>query len=187
MRVWSKVAFAMAAGAWFVPASFGLAEDKPKPPAPKPKAVKPADEARRRPEASKDEGDESAEESTPPSKGARTVKLKLVIGGLGADGCDVEVKPGNPACRFKKQTGHVGSDGVLKLEFKNVEVRSADRNCTFAITMREAGQPPKTVQRGFRMVPSAADSPGGETSTFVCSMSSPSQVARIEREGRVIR
>ena len=174
MRVWSRMALAMAAGAWIIPASPCFAEDKK--PAPAPKAEKPAD-------APTAEG-EKAEKSESSKKG-RSVELRLVIGGLGREGCEVEVKPGNPACRFKKQSRHVGSDGKLTLRIREVELRGVDRNCTFAITMREKGQSPKTVYRGFRVV--APDSTSERTESFTCFMSSPSKVAGLESEGRVIR
>lgn len=188
MRVWSRMALALAAGAWIIPASPCFAQDKN--PAPAPKAEKPADDAKRTEKpAEADAPKPEAEKPEKPDSDAkgRTVKLQLVIGGLGAGGCDVEVKPGNAACRFKKQRLHVASDGKLTFVFREVEVRSVDRNCTFAITMSEKGQAPKTVYRGFRMVAPSADSPRGDSQSFTCFMSSPSKVAGLEREGRVIR
>ncbi len=176
MRVWSKMALALAAGAWIIPASLCLAEgDEPATTPTPPKAEKPA-------EAPAAEG-RKTEDSESPGKG-RTVELQLAIGGLTEAGCDVEVKPGNAACRFKKQSSHVSSEGKLKLVIRDVELRGVDRNCTFAIILREKGQPPKTVYRGFRM---AADSKSERSESFTCFMSSPSKVAVLAREGRVVR
>ncbi|APW60987.1 hypothetical protein [Paludisphaera borealis] len=177
MRVWSKMALALAAGAWIVPASPCFSQDKT--PAPAPKAEKPADDAK------KPVGEKAEQADVRPK--SPSIELRLVIGGLGSGGCDVEVKPGNAACRFKSQTRHVASDGKLTLVFRDVEVRSVDRNCTFAITMRESGQEPKTVHRGFRMVAPSADGPRAGAQSFTCFMSSPSKVAGLEREGRTIR
>lgn len=178
MRVLSRMALAMAAGAWIFPASLCLAEvDKP---TPAPKAEKPAD-------APTTQSRNDAE-SQSPGKG-RKVELRLVIGGLGVEGCDVEVKPGNAACRFKKKTSHVPSNGKVTLEIREVELRGVDRNCTFAIVLREKGQEPKTVYRGFRLAADADadDSTSERTESFTCYMSSPSKVAGLAREGRVIR
>jgi hypothetical protein len=94
------MALALAAGAWIFPASLCLAEDDKPATTPAPKAEKPAD-------APASSG-ENAEEPETPGKG-RTVQLTLRIGGLGDEGCDVEVKPGNASCRFKKQSHHVTS------------------------------------------------------------------------------
>jgi hypothetical protein len=177
MRVWSRMALAMAAGAWIFPASLCLAEDDKPATAPAPKAEKPADAPTR--------SGAKAENADAPAKG-RSVELELRIGGLGEQGCDVEVKPGNASCHFKKQTQHVASEGKLTLVIKEVELRGVDRNCTFAIILREKGQSPKTVYRGFRMA-AATDATSERTESFTCFMSSPSKVAGLEREGRIIR
>lgn len=123
-----------------------------------------------------------------PQGGAQSVKLKLLIAGLGREGCDVEVKPGNRGCRFKPQVQHVGAPGEISFQFKDVEVRGADRNCTFAITVREAGQSSKTIYRGFRM-PARAVQPGAAAApqTFTCYMNSPSKLAEVERTDRIRR
>jgi hypothetical protein len=175
---------ALAAGAWILPTLPCPADDKA--PAPAPKAERLAEDARK-PEtkpvnkaADDDEGDATDDAR---SKGP-SVELRLVIGGLGSAGCDVEVKPGNPACRFKEQTKHVAKDGKLSIVFRDVEIRSVDRHCLFTITMREPGQDAKTVHRGFRMSPSASKA---SPQSFTCYMSSPSKVANLEREGRVVR
>lgn len=118
--------------------------------------------------------------------GTQYVKLKLLISGLGREGCDVEVKPGNRSCRFKPQVRHVGAPGELSLQFKDVEVLGADRNCTFAITVREAGQSSKTIYRGFRMpVRPAQAGAAPAPQTFTCYMNSPSKLAEVERTDRV--
>lgn len=173
MRVWSRMALATAAGTWMIPASLCLAQvDEP---APAPKAEKPAAASSKSVETNEEAG---------ASAGGRSVRLDVEIRGLGNQGCDVEVKPGNAACRFKKQSRHMADDGKLSFHFREVQFSGVDRNCTFAIVIRERGQAPKTVYRGFRL---AADPSGDRTETFTCTMSSPSKVAGLEREGRIIR
>jgi len=176
----------MAAGAWVFPMLPCSAEDKV--PAPSPTAERSADDAKT-PESKAGEAraDDDEQDATDAAAKGPSVELRLVIGGLGSAGCDVEVKPGNPACRFKKQTKHVASDGKLSLVFRDVEIRSVDRNCLFAITMREPGQGPKTVHRGFRMSTATTSGSKAGPQSFTCFMSSPSKVANLEREGRVIR
>jgi len=75
-----------------------------------------------------------------PVANPQTVELTLIIAGLGQEGCQVEVKAGNQACRFQPQRLRVESQGKAKFVFRDVELRGADRNCTFAITILEAGQ-----------------------------------------------
>src|SRR5205807_10668828 len=110
------------------------------------------------------------------------VELNVMIAGLGRDGCDIDVKPGNRGSRFQAQTLHVRSQGKAKFMFRDIELRGADRTCTFAITVREAGQTSRTIYRGFRIAPRAASE--GATSglqAFTCFMSSPSKLAGLTR------
>jgi hypothetical protein len=105
---------------------------------------------------------------------ARAVKLDLRIAGLGAGGCDVEVKPGHKGCTFEAKSRHVKSDGYLSLLLRDVRTQSADRDCTFAITIKEPGRGERTVRRGLRL--SNQPVPGGQPLT--CYLSSPSKLAR---------
>lgn len=110
-----------------------------------------------------------AEKPRDSGSGLPTVQLDLAIAGLGAEGCDVDVKPANPSCKFRPSTGkHVGSDGRATVELRDVELRGADKTCTVAITVREPGQPPQTVYRGFRLNTSKA----GPAPRFPCFISS---------------
>ncbi|AMV36514.1 hypothetical protein [Planctomyces sp. SH-PL62] len=123
----------------------------------------------------------AAAEKTPTAASAekgqgRDIELKLAIAGLGSKGCDIDVKPGNPACVFKAQTLHVKPDGQVLVELKDVKIRGADRNCSIALTIREEGQPAKTVYRGYRL---AAEAKEGAVESFLCCLSSPSKVAAI--------
>jgi hypothetical protein len=129
------------------------------------------------------------------------VRLTVEIAGLGREGCDIEVKPGNASCKFRavkvlkdgsasgrgdEGLQHVSSEGHAAMELRDVELRGADRTCTVAITVREPGQPAKTVYRGFRLAPHTAEA--GRASSektvpnFTCYLSSPSKsrIAKVD-------
>jgi len=125
-------------------------------------------------------------ETNIPDANTHQVKLNLLIAGLGRNGCEVEVKPGNRSCRFKTQVQHVESRGEVSFQFKDVEVRPSDRNCTFAITVREAGKDSKTIYRGFRL-PAKASPTSALNQTFSCYMNSPSKLADLDRPDRTRR
>jgi hypothetical protein len=126
----------------------------------------------------------------------RAAKLNLVIAGLGRDGCDVEIKPGNASCKFRalnengaESRQHVTSAGKATLDLLDIELRGADRTCSVAITVLEPGQPAKTIYRGFRL--SARTEGAGSTASktaavpsFTCYLSSPSKVTRVDPGSR---
>ena len=123
--------------------------------------------------------------------GHRTVSGMLIIAGLGSEGCDVEVKPGNSGCKFravddrgKEGRQHVSSHGRAKVELRDLELRGADRTCTVAITIHEKGRPAKTIYRGFRLTAhtnSATTSPP-TSSGFTFYLRSPSRVVRTDED-----
>ncbi len=92
-----------------------------------------------------------------PAPGASKVKLDLAIAGLGPKGCDIEVAPAHQGCQFRPVSLHLGADkgGKEVILFEDVQTSSTDRYCMFAITIREPGQPVKTIHRGLRLVPPA--------------------------------
>ena len=106
---------------------------------------------------------------------ARVVRLKLRIAGLSSQGCEVQIKPAHPGCRFQALTERVKSDGALDIDLKDVQTLNADRDCTFAITIREPGQAERTVHRGLRVSPTVEK---GQSSMLTCYLSSPSRVAK---------
>ena len=107
------------------------------------------------------ESSPETEEPKPSDSRIALVKLNLLIAGLGQNGCEVEVKPANPGCKFRvPSVQHITSEGKAIFELKDVEIRSADHTFTMAITVREPGQAAKTVYRGFRMANRTATSAG---------------------------
>jgi hypothetical protein len=106
-----------------------------------------------------------------------TVTLDLRIAGLSAKGCDVDIKPGHPGCKFRTVSRHIGPNGIATVVLKDVVARNADRDCTFAITLREPGQADRTVHRGLRL--QAENTPDQRLN---CYLSSPSRIARANSE-----
>jgi hypothetical protein len=104
------------------------------------------------------------------------VKLGLVVAGLGREGCDVEIKPAHPSCKFRTATRHVTSEGMASLDL-NVRTESADRECAFAITIREPGQAARTVCRGLQL----KDPKVATTSSLTCYLTSPSKLAKADQ------
>src|SRR5689334_5040473 len=105
------------------------------------------------------------------------VKLEIIIAGLGPKGCDIEVAPGHMGCQFRPVSMHLGKENSQTvLLFDDVQTTGADRYCIFAITIREPGQPVKTVRRGMRLVASANDQSSAQLLT--CYLSSPSKLAK---------
>jgi hypothetical protein len=120
-----------------------------------------------------------------------SIELNLVIAGLGTEGCEVEIKPGNASCKFRPIYGkrgegrqHVASDGRTKLELRDVELRGADRTCTVAITVKEPKQTARTFYRGFRLAGAkqepAANARPSSGPAFTCYLSSPSKLAKAD-------
>ena len=116
------------------------------------------------------------------------LELTLIIAGLGQEGCEIEVKPGNRGSRFQAQRKHVGAKGEAHFLFKDIELRGADHNCTFAITLEEKKQASRTIYRGFRVIPRGTSaSTAGVTAipSFTCYMNAPSKLARLEHPNQI--
>ena len=112
----------------------------------------------------------------PPVK--QKVSLSLRLDGLSAAGGDIEIKPGHAGCRFETIKFQTKShpkmyEGKIVLDPFEVETLSADRDCSFAITLKEAGQPDKTVRRTLRLVPPVEGKPA-KTQELICYISSNS-------------
>jgi hypothetical protein len=114
-----------------------------------------------------------------PISAKRKVALSLKFDGLSPQGGEVEIKPGNAGCKFetiKFQTkGHprASSDGRINLDPIDVEILTADRDCSFAITLKEPGLPDKTVRRVLRITPPSESKPN-EPQPMTCFISSTS-------------
>ena len=110
-------------------------------------------------------------------KSTYKVTIDLNIAGLGPKGCDVDIKAAHPGCKFNAVTCHIGPKGQAFIDIKDIESLSADRDCTFAITVREPGQASKTIRRGLRLKASNA-----VAQDLRCYLSSPSKLAKSEKE-----
>jgi hypothetical protein len=148
--------------------------------------------------AQKAEGRDGSRQAGSPTS---AIQLKLAIAGLGREGCNVEVKPGNASCRFRAlnvtENGevfkkgaegpqHISSTGYGFMELRDIELRGADKICTVAITVREPGQGARTVFRGFRLAAKGeggAPAAAGKLPVFTCYLNSPSKIARLDEPG----
>ena len=63
-------------------------------------------------------------EMKPRTGSGRSVSLNLVIAGLGREGCDIEVKPGNAGCKFRSVYGQ-GKEGLQHVTSRAVLGRGA--------------------------------------------------------------
>ncbi len=108
------------------------------------------------------------------------VRLELHITGLSASGCEVEIKPGNPACSFTTQKQKMTKRDCV-LEPIEVQSTSADRDCSFSITIREPGQAAKTFQRGLRLSPVTPGQPT-PVKSLACYLTTPSMLAKGEKQ-----
>ncbi len=102
-----------------------------------------------------------------------TVKLEIQISGLGANGGKVEIKPAHPGCKFKavERTIAKGTRAeIVKLEPISVvaSTTSADRDCSFEITLIEPGRAARTFRRGLQLAPVSAEVPNSPTRTLKC-------------------
>ncbi len=110
------------------------------------------------------------------------VTLQLQLSGIGRQGCILEIKPAHPACSFKPMKFKVGglvADRAVALDPIVFDARStgADRDCSFAITVREPGQAPRTFQRGLRLTESADETKIPEK-TLKCYLSASALASR---------
>jgi hypothetical protein len=117
-----------------------------------------------------------------PSTAENKVNLVLQINGLGPSGGQVEIKPGHKGCKFKpvvKTIPAVPSGKPAMLEGIAIIAQStgADRDCSFAITIKEPGQKPITYRRGLRLAKAEDDSSRPEQ-TLKCYLSTSSIASR---------
>ncbi|SIO65624.1 hypothetical protein SAMN05444166_7766 [Singulisphaera sp. GP187] len=122
----------------------------------------------------------SANADEKPATKTNTVYILLNIAGLDAEGCDVEIKPGHSGCQFRPIRQHVNQGGQQTVRLTDVKTSSADRECAFSITIREAGQANRTFRRGLRL----ASPETAPYSAMECFISSPSKLAKAEQAKR---
>ncbi len=110
------------------------------------------------------------------------VNLELRIAGLGQDGCEIEIKPANAGCKFEPvrrrvERGVVG--GISKLPAIAIVAQSvcADRDCAFAITIKEPNREAKTFPRHLRLQACAAGEPT-PVQPWTCYLTTPSLAAK---------
>ncbi len=113
------------------------------------------------------------------------VLLALRVTGLGNEGCQVEIKPGHPACDFKPISKKLTSRG--QEDFRDILVKStsADGDCMFEITVKEPGQPEKKFKRGFVLTTAKPGSKEIPYQLFECWLRSPSLAAKEDTTKRV--
>jgi hypothetical protein len=134
-----------------------------------------------------------ADAPTPPvTTASSTVNLQVQISGLSASGCVIEVRPGHPGCKFKplarKVDGHSGGETVqLNAIPIQVTTAGADRDCSFAITLREPGGPSRTFRRGLRLNSPPTDGQPAAPQVFPIFLSSPSLAARLDSQSTLRR
>lgn len=117
-----------------------------------------------------------------------TVNLELRIAGLGQGGCEIEIKPANAGCKFepirrKVERGVVG--GISKLPTIPIVAESlcADRDCAFAITIKEPDQAPRTFPRHLRLQVPTAEKPT-PVQPWTCYLTTPSLASKDTPDAR---
>lgn len=111
---------------------------------------------------------------------ANRVNLQLQIVGLGQEGCEVEVKPAHSECKFDKVVKKVDRvpAGAVRIDLPiDAQTTHADRDCSFAITIREPGRPARTYRRGLRLAQAAPGMPA-QPQTYNCALSTASLAAK---------
>lgn len=107
------------------------------------------------------------------------VKLDLRITGLTARGCVIEIKPAHPGCSFKPVKKTLDASNYRDPIAIDAKTTGADRDCSFAITIREPGQPAKTYRRGLCLEQPTSAKPH-PSQTLRVYISAPNVAARDE-------
>ena len=137
-----------------------------------------------------------------PSRGirlSRSFELDLEIAGLGREGCDVEVKPGNASCKFRavqltKDRAAAGKDQGRSMSRRMDMPFWSCATSSCAVPTEPARSPSPCASRDRRPRPSIAVSasrPGRNAGpgslpmpssipTFTCYLSSPSKLAKAD-------
>ena len=123
----------------------------------------------------------SATRAGQPASVKQKVKLSVHIAGTTPNsGVEVVIKPAHPACKFKPITCPVKQDGMLQdIPPIEVETLSADRDCSFAIVLKEPGQPEKTFRRSLQLNPPTATN-ADKPQALMCYISSRLVASKVE-------
>ena len=118
-----------------------------------------------------------------PTAVKQKVQLNIRLDGVSApSGVEILIKPGHPATRFKEVTYKVKQDGDIgDIPVLDVETVSADRDCSFAITLKEPGQPDKVFRRSLRINPPTPATAGKPevAQSLKCFLSSRDVAAKV--------
>jgi len=115
----------------------------------------------------------SASFAAGPAPIKQQVKLNIRLDGTSKDsGVEIVIKPGHPACRFKTIIYPVKGDGLIQdIPPIDVETLSADRDCSFAIVLKEPGQPDKVFRRSLQ-INGPTQAGDGKPQSLLCYLSS---------------
>lgn len=109
------------------------------------------------------------------------VMIELNIEGLPKEGCEIVIEPGHPGCKFKRVRYRVDVNPAM-LQPIEVTTFSLDRDCSFAITIKEPGMPEYKVRRGLRLAKPVAGAPEPPESYLKCHLATPSQIQQARAE-----
>ena len=111
------------------------------------------------------------------------VKLDIRLDGTSAaTGVEIVIKPGHPATKFKEVIYKVKQDGEISdIPSIEVETLSADRDCSFAITLKDPGHADKVFRRSIQLSPPTGATPGKPEvmPTLKCYLSSRDVAAKV--------
>ncbi len=112
-----------------------------------------------------------ASDAAGPPSVKQKIKLQIRLDGISSNS-EVVIKPGHPACRFKPIVYSVKEDGDIRdIPPIDVETFSADRDCSFAIVLKEPGQPDKVFRRSLQ-INAPTEATRGKPQFFLCYISS---------------
>lgn len=109
-------------------------------------------------------------------------KVKLVINVAGTTpsvGAELLIKPAHPACKFKPITYAVKQDRIEDIPPIEVESLSADRDCSFALVLKEPGLPDKLFRRSLQLDAPTGGAAAEKVQTLRCYISSNMIAAKV--------
>ena len=111
------------------------------------------------------------------------VRLDIRLDGTSAaTGVEIVIKPGHPATKFKEVVYKVKQDGEIRdIPPIEVETLSADRDCSFAITLKDPGHADKIFRRSVQLSPTTSTTPDKSEvmPTLKCYLSSRDVAAKV--------